>query len=66
MDDILITLPDQACLQSVLHNLTEALQNKGLQIAPNKPLVTYLGQVLDSKMVTHVPLQLKKKFISRL
>ena len=28
---------------------------------PNKSLVTDLGQVLDSKMVTHVPLKLKKK-----
>ena len=53
MDDILIAHPDRAHLQSVLQDLTQALTDKGLKIAPEKIQinlpVTYLGRVINSE-----------------
>ena len=64
MDDILIAHPDRAHLQTVLHDLTQALSARGLKLAPEKiqtnPPITYLRRVISSKTVTHVTLQLRK------
>ena len=64
MDDILIAHPDRAHLQSVLQDLTQALTDEGLKIAPEKIQinlpVTYLGRVINSETMTHAPLQLRK------
>ena len=64
IDDILITHPDRAHLQTVLQDLTQALSARGLKIAPEKfqtnlP-ITYLGRVINSETVTHAPPQLRK------
>ena len=45
MDDILIAHPDNAHLQTVLQDLTQALTDRGLKIAPEKiqvnpPIIT--------------------------
>ena len=45
MDDILIAHPDRAHLQTVLQDLTQALTDRGLKIAPEKiqvnpPIIT--------------------------
>ena len=54
MDDILIAHPDRAHLQTVLQDLTLALTDRGLKIAPEKiqvnPPVTYLGRVIIQKL----------------
>ena len=54
MDDILIAHPDRAYLQTVLQDLTQALTDRGLKIAPEKiqvnPPVTYLGRVIIQKL----------------
>ena len=64
MDDILIAHPDRTHLQTVLQDLTQALTDRGLKIAPEKiqinPPITYLGRVINSETVTHAPLQLRK------
>ena len=64
MDDILIAHPDRAHLQTVLQDLTQALTDRGLKIAPEKiqvnPPITYLGRVISSETVTHAPLKLRK------
>ena len=64
MDDILIAHPDRAHLQTVLQDLTQALTDRGLKIAPEKiqvnPPITYLGRVINSETVTHAPLKLRK------
>ena len=64
MDDILIAHPDRVHLQTVLQDLTQALTDRGLKIAPEKiqinPPITYLGRVINSETVTHTPLQLRK------
>ena len=64
MDDILIAHQDRAHLQTVLHNLTQALSARGLKLAPEKiqinPPIIYLGRVINSETVTHVLLQLRK------
>ena len=57
MDDILIAHPDRAHLQTVLQDLTQALTDRGLKIAPEiiqiNPLITYLGRVINLETVTH-------------
>ena len=64
MYDILIAHPDRVPLQTVLQDLTQALTDRGLKIAPEKiqinPPITYLGRVINSETVTHAPLQLRK------
>ena len=64
MGDILIAHPDRVHLQTVLQDLTQALTDRGLKIAPEKiqinPPITYLGRVINSETVTHAPLQLRK------
>ena len=64
IDVILIAHPNRAHLQTVLQDLTHALTDRGLKIAPEKiqinPPITYLGRVINSKTVTHAPLQLRK------
>ena len=54
MDDILIAHPDRAHLQTVLQDLTQALTDRGLKIAPEKIQVnlpvTYLGRVIIQKL----------------
>ena len=64
MDDILIAHPDRAHLQTVLQDLTRALTDRSLKIAPEKiqvnPPITYLGRVINSETVTHAPLKLRK------
>ena len=64
MDDILIAHPDRAHLQTVLHELTQALSTHGLGIASEKiqinPPITYLGRIIHPDTVTHAPMQLRK------
>ena len=64
MDDILIDHPDRTHLQTVLQDLTQALTDRGLKIAPENiqisPPTTYLGRVINSEIVTHALLQLRK------
>ena len=64
MDDILIAHSDRVHLQTVLQDLTQALTDEGLKIAPEKIQinlpVTYLGRVINSEVVTQAPLQLRK------
>ena len=53
MDDILIAHPDRTYLQTVLQDLTQALTDRGLKIAPEKirinPPITYLERVINSE-----------------
>ena len=67
MDDILIAHPERAHLQTVLQDLIQALSARGLKLAPEKiqtsPPITYLGRVINSETVTHVPLQLRKDYL---
>ena len=60
MDDILIAHPDRAHLQTVLHELTQALSTHGLGIASEKiqinPPITYLGRIIHPDTVTHAPM----------
>lgn len=64
MDDILAAHKDRALLQQILSELTEALENWGLKIAPDKiqvnPPFSYLGSVLNTHTVNHAPLQLRR------
>ena len=51
IDDILITHPDRAHLQTVLQDLTQALPARGLNMAlekiqTNLP-ITYLGRIIN-------------------
>ena len=67
MDDILIAHAYRAHLQTFLQDLTQALTDRGLKIAPekiqiNQP-ITYLGRVINSETVTHAPLQLRKTIL---
>ena len=52
-DDILIAHPDRTYLQTVLQDLTQALTDRGLKIAPEKiqinPPITYLERVINSE-----------------
>ena len=43
MDDILIAHPDRAHLQTVLQDLTQALTDRGLKVAPEKIQVNWKG-----------------------
>ena len=53
MDVILTAHPDRTYLKTVLQDLTQALTDRGLKIAPEKiqinPPITYLGRVINSE-----------------
>ena len=64
MDDILAAHKDRALLQQILSKLIKALKNWSLKIAPDKiqvnPPFSYLGRMLNTHTVSHVPLQLRR------
>ena len=59
MDDILIDHPDRTHLQTVLQDLTQALTDRGLKIAPEKIQInlpiTYLRRVI--RLMLHCNLE---------
>ena len=64
MDDILAAHKERTLSQQILSELIEALESWGLKIAPYKIQVnlpfSYLGRVLNTHTISHVPLQLRR------
>ena len=56
MDDILLSMESEVCLQQLYEEVTTTLQNQGLLVAPDKIQLkapfNYLGHVMEESKIT--------------